>query len=73
MCNKAAVARFEMLPRVVWFEVFRAATMKNAVFWDVTPCGIVRTDVSKECISSIAIYLHPDHWGDTFLRNVRSY
>jgi hypothetical protein len=21
------------------FEVFRAVTMKNAVFWDVTPCG----------------------------------
>jgi hypothetical protein len=24
--------------------------MKNAVFWDVTPCGSVRTDVSEECI-----------------------
>jgi hypothetical protein len=21
------------------FEVFRAVTMKNIVFWDVTPCG----------------------------------
>jgi hypothetical protein len=21
------------------FEVFTAVTMKNAVFWDVTPCG----------------------------------
>jgi hypothetical protein len=21
------------------FEVFMAVTMKNAVFWDVTPCG----------------------------------
>jgi hypothetical protein len=28
-------------------EVFKAVTMKNAVFWDVTPC-IVRTDVSEE-------------------------
>jgi hypothetical protein len=24
---------------VVRFEVFTAATMKNGVFWDVTPCG----------------------------------
>jgi hypothetical protein len=23
----------------VRFEVFTAMTMKNAVFWDVTPCG----------------------------------
>jgi hypothetical protein len=23
----------------VRFEVFKAVTMKNAVFWDVTPCG----------------------------------
>jgi hypothetical protein len=23
----------------VWFEVFMAVTMKNGVFWDVTPCG----------------------------------
>jgi hypothetical protein len=23
----------------VRFEVFTAVTMKNAVFWDVTPCG----------------------------------
>jgi hypothetical protein len=24
---------------VVRFEVFKAVTMKNADFWDVTPCG----------------------------------
>jgi hypothetical protein len=23
----------------VRFEVFKAVTMKNGVFWDVTPCG----------------------------------
>jgi hypothetical protein len=28
----------------VRFEVFTAVTMKNGVFWDVTPCG--------SCISS---------------------
>jgi hypothetical protein len=26
-------------PKDVRFEVFTAVTMKNAVFWDVTPCG----------------------------------
>jgi hypothetical protein len=25
-----------------------AVTMKNTVFWDVTPCGSLRTDVSEE-------------------------
>jgi hypothetical protein len=27
-------------------------TMKNVVFWDVTTCGFVRTDVSEERIAS---------------------
>jgi hypothetical protein len=27
--------------------------MKSAVFWDVTPCGSLRTDVSEEHIASI--------------------
>jgi hypothetical protein len=27
--------------------------MKNAVLWDVTPCGPIRTDVSEECNASI--------------------
>jgi hypothetical protein len=27
--------------------------MKNGVFWDVTPCGFVRTDVSDELSASI--------------------
>jgi hypothetical protein len=30
-----------------------AVTMKNGVFWDVTPCGSVRTDVSEELSSFI--------------------
>jgi hypothetical protein len=25
------------------FEVFTAATMKNGVFWDVTPCGFCKS------------------------------
>jgi hypothetical protein len=27
--------------------------MKDAIIWDVTPCGYVRTDVSNEYIASI--------------------
>jgi hypothetical protein len=27
--------------------------MKNAVYWDVTPVALIRTDVSKEYIASI--------------------
>jgi hypothetical protein len=32
------------------FEVFMTVTMKNVVFWDVVPCGLVRTDVSEEYV-----------------------
>jgi hypothetical protein len=28
-----------MYVELVRFEVFTAVTMKNGVFWDVTPCG----------------------------------
>jgi hypothetical protein len=35
------------------FEVFTAVTMKNSIFWDVTPCGSCK----KQCFSG----------GDTFL------
>jgi hypothetical protein len=27
--------------------------MKNAIFWDVTPCGSCKTDISEERITSI--------------------
>jgi hypothetical protein len=30
---------FHIFNLVVRFEVFTAVTMKNGVFWDVTPCG----------------------------------
>jgi hypothetical protein len=39
-------------PRYVRFEVFTAVTMKNSVFWDVTPCGSCK-NVSKERIAYI--------------------
>jgi hypothetical protein len=37
--------------------------MKNAVFWDVSPCGSY----------IFADFCHPDDEGDTFLPNVGSY
>jgi hypothetical protein len=43
---------------VVRFEVFTAVTMKNGVFWVVTPCGSCKS---------------PDEGGARFLRNVGSY
>jgi hypothetical protein len=30
---------FNLYSDCVTFEVFTAVTMKNAVFWDVAPCG----------------------------------
>jgi hypothetical protein len=32
----------------VRFEVFTAVTMKNGVFWDVTPCGSYKNRLSEE-------------------------
>jgi hypothetical protein len=36
----------------VRFEAFKAVTMKNGVFCDVTPRAVVRTDVSEELSAS---------------------
>jgi hypothetical protein len=30
------------------FEVFTAVVMKSVIFWDVTPCSLLTTDVSEE-------------------------
>jgi hypothetical protein len=32
----------------VTLEVLRAVTMKNIIFWDVTPCNFTFTNVSEE-------------------------
>jgi hypothetical protein len=39
--SEECCGRQEMLKEslVVRFEVFTAVTMKNGVFWDITPCG----------------------------------
>jgi hypothetical protein len=47
----------EIIPFNVRFEVFTVVTMKNGVFWVVTPCD--------SC--------DPDEGGSRFLRNVGSY
>jgi hypothetical protein len=38
----------EQKKKSVRFEVFTAVTMKNGVFWDVTPCGSCKNRVSEE-------------------------
>jgi hypothetical protein len=38
---------------LVRYEVFTELTMKNGASWDVTPSGLVRTDVSEELSASI--------------------
>jgi hypothetical protein len=54
--------------------------MKNAVFWNVTPCDFFRTDVSEERTDSIIrvkkiseLRITLAVTSDTFLRNVCSY
>jgi hypothetical protein len=36
----------------VGFEVFTAVTVKNAVFWDVVPCGFIIIKLKK--LNSVA-------------------
>jgi hypothetical protein len=66
----------------VKFEVFTAVTMKNGVFWDVTPCDSLRTDVSEELSASFIRGTRIDELGTklavtsnqrmlVFLRSVR--
>jgi hypothetical protein len=50
----------------VRFEVLRAVTTENAVFWDVTPCGSCK----NRCFGGM---YRPDGRGARFLRNVASY
>jgi hypothetical protein len=37
--SSSPVTLFSDPLRCVRFEVFTAVTMKNGVFWDITPCG----------------------------------
>jgi hypothetical protein len=51
--------------KFVRFEVFTAVNMKNGVFWDVTPCGSVRTDVSEELSASFIRVIRIGELGTT--------
>jgi hypothetical protein len=52
--NKVQIITFVELALIhVGFEAFTAVTMENVIIWDVTPCGIVRTEVSEEHVLSI--------------------
>jgi hypothetical protein len=48
--------------------------VKSTIFWDITPCSPLSTDVSDEHIASIfrgeKINSDPEDGGDMFLRNV---
>jgi hypothetical protein len=35
------------------FQALPYKTMKNSVFWDVTPSGSCKNNVSEECITSV--------------------
>jgi hypothetical protein len=39
----------------VRYDVFTAVTMKNAVLWDVTPCGVLRLLVSANVVPTSPI------------------
>jgi hypothetical protein len=43
----------ERVVRYVEFEVFTTVVMKSIIFWDMTPCNQLSTDVSEEHIASI--------------------
>jgi hypothetical protein len=37
----------------VRFGVITAVSMKNAIFWNVTPCVSCRSDISEECMAPV--------------------
>jgi hypothetical protein len=59
-------------------EVFTAVAMKSGIFWDVTPCGLVRTDVLEELSASFIRVTRIGKLGTTLAvtsnrRTLRSY
>jgi hypothetical protein len=43
----------------VRFEVFTAVTMKNGVFWDVTPCGFCKNRVRRLLVAACVVPISP--------------
>jgi hypothetical protein len=59
-----------------------AVTMKDAVFWDVAPCGFIinrrfggtfRLQQSSNILLCSRYFFYPEDGGDTLLRNVGLY
>jgi hypothetical protein len=60
--------------KIVRFKGFTAVTMKNGVFWDVTPCGVRRLLVTASVVPGSPILVTLIRGGGArFLRNVGSY
>jgi hypothetical protein len=52
-------------------EVLNAVNMKITVFWDMTPCSLVKKKVTPFCMKLIPpIFEVYQDGGSTFLRNV---
>jgi hypothetical protein len=51
----SAVRMGPLLQSTVTFEASKAVTSKITVSWDVTPCSLVVTNVSKKCVSSSSV------------------
>jgi hypothetical protein len=55
--------------RIFGFKLLRALVIKRSLFWDETPCGLVKADHLGFSLFAWFI-LHPEDVGDTFLQNV---
>jgi hypothetical protein len=55
----------------VRFEIFTAVTMRNAVFWDVAPCGLQSAATCSRWFLARGFF-YPEDGSHTFFRNVGS-
>jgi hypothetical protein len=70
-----------MYEEYVRFEVSTAVTMMIIIFWEMTPCGsyknsfigVVAYTRAYHFALCLPALVHPEHGGDTILRNVGSY
>jgi hypothetical protein len=59
-------------------ELRGSCSLKNGVFWDVTPCGsyknsVLLRSVRRLLFTASVVICHPDEGEAKFLRNVGSY
>jgi hypothetical protein len=48
-------------------EVFTAVVMKSIIFWDVTPCSLLRCMSPAYLLVLAEIFFDPEDGGDMFL------